>query len=375
MEQEIENKLNLISDIWNHFIFEYTFCKKYVKFDEEFETNYFGDIIGYFQDTNEIISNPSSVNSHIDRFANQISLLQSIYVQQDLIEELLRLFKLKDNKGSLKTDPNYSINRDIRNELVGHPIRRLNGNGHLISSCLFGYDQSSEKLTYLKYHRNNNFEFESMEILISDIKSRHKQFVLTYFDKIINKLEKLLLKFIKEINILENLIDKKSFEEILKISEVFFETIFNSNKMYDKESLLKIYARKEEHNRYKNFIDQFYKDLRDDIKNTKNHVGELFDKKTNTEKLELKVPIFNIQFVNSDNSSYSIDKRPITYHYELGKLLVKKSISEFKFHSNCLKDKCLDNKIILQELIHMESNFYDDIEYYTAFRVIYNELN
>ena len=150
MIEEIEYKLNQIADIWNHFIWEYNFCKKNIRFDLEAKTNYFGDILGYFQDTNDIIFNYTNPNNQSERFSKQISLLQSIYVQQDFIEELLRLFKLKLNKGNLKKDPNYYINRDLRNELVGHPIRRENGNGKLISSCLFGYNGDSDKITYLK---------------------------------------------------------------------------------------------------------------------------------------------------------------------------------------------------------------------------------
>lgn len=55
MKENAEYRLNKIATIWNHFIWEYDYCKKEIKFDFETKTNYFGDILGYFQDTNDII--------------------------------------------------------------------------------------------------------------------------------------------------------------------------------------------------------------------------------------------------------------------------------------------------------------------------------
>jgi len=331
MKEEIEYKLEQIANIWNHFIWEYDYCKKEIKFDLEVKTNYFGEILGYFQDTNNIIFNYSDSGKHSKRFSNQISLLQSIYVQQDFIEELLRLFKLKQNKGDLKKDPNYSINRDIRNELVGHPIRRENGNGALISSCLFGYNGGIDKITYLKYHRENNFRFESVEFAIPEIISRHKQFLIFYFDKILNKLKRILSKFTNEIENLEKLIEKKSFNEILKISNVFFESIFKSDYIYDKESLLKIYTKREEHKRYQNLIDQFYKDLKSGLKETKKYVFELSQPRKEFNAVEIERPIFNIQFVNTSELNPEDIEKSVSYHYELGKLATKRDSRDFVF--------------------------------------------
>ncbi len=373
MEEEVKYKLDQIANIWNHFIWEYDFCKREIKFDTEVRTNYFGDILGYFQDTFDIIFNYSDSESHNERFSSQISLLQSIYVQQDFIEELLRIFKLRINKGDLKKDLDYSINRDIRNELVGHPIRRKNGNGALISSCLFGYSGGTDKITYLKYHRDNNFEFESMEYAVSEIISRHKQFLVLYFDKILNKLKRILSKFIKEIDNLESLIEKKSFNEILDISTVFFESIFKFDYIYDKESLLTIYSRKGEHKRYQNLIDQFYKDLKNRLKETKEYVNELFEPREKVNKTQIEKPII-VEFINTSEIKSDDIEKPVTYHYELTKLASKRNPMYFEFFGGCLKQKCLDNKLVLNELKHMESNFYNDIEYYTALRLIYKEL-
>lgn len=374
MIEEIEYKLNQIADIWNHFIWEYNFCKKNIRFDLEAKTNYFGDILGYFQDTNDIIFNYTNPNNQSERFSKQISLLQSIYVQQDFIEELLRLFKLKLNKGNLKKDPNYYINRDLRNELVGHPIRRENGNGKLISSCLFGYNGDSDKITYLKYHKDKDYEFESVEFLVNEIINRHKNFLNFYFDKILLKLKGILKKYIAEIKNLESLIEKKGFTELLQIVSVYYESIFKSDYIYDKESLSIIYSKKNDHIRYQYVIDKFYKDLKSGLKEIKEYISELFEPRKIYDASDCEKQIINIQLVTESDFNSNKPQRPISYNYELGKLATRRNQTDFEFFGGCLKRMCADNKLVLEELNHMEKNIWDEIEYYSSYKLICKEL-
>lgn len=372
MKEEVIVKLERIADIWNHFIWEYNFCKRKIKFTPDVRTNYFGAILGYFQDTFDIIFENKETKSHSDRFSNQISLLQSIYVQQDFIEESLIIFKCGIDKGDLKKDSNYFINRDIRNELVGHPIRKYKG--EIISSCLFGYNGGKGKIVYLRYHKDNNFKFESMEFPISEIIERHKDFLNKYFDKILNKLKRILFDFSKEIENLENLIDNKSFDEILAISKIFYESIFKYDFIYDQESLQKVYAKKDEHKRYQNLIDKFYYDLKSSLKEKKEYAIELFEPKKEFKETNIGIPTININFEKTTKIDSFEKERPVTYHYELGKIATKRTPMDFEFFGGCLKIKCAENEIVLTELEHMESNIYNDIEYYTAYRLICNEL-
>lgn len=374
MIEEIEYKLNKIADIWNHFIWEYNFCKKEIRFDLEAKTNYFGDILGYFQDTNDIIFNYTNPTNQSERFSKQISLLQSIYVQQDFIEELLRLFKLKINKWDLKKDQNYYINRDIRNELVGHPIRRENGNGKLISSCLFGYNGDIDKITYLKYHKDKNYKFESVEFLVNEIIERHENFLNYYFDKILFKLKSILKKYIRKIEILENLIDKKNFSELLQIVSVYYESIFKSDYIYDKESLLIIFSKKHEHIRYQYVIDKFYEDLKSNLKDTKDYISELIEPKIVYKTTDYEKPIINIQLITESDFNRVQPKKPISYNYELSKLATKRNQTDFEFFGGCLKRMCLDNELVIQELNHMEKNIWSEIEYYSSYKLICKEL-
>ena len=372
MKEEVTYKLDRIADIWNYFIWEYDFCKRKIKFTPEVRTNYFGDILGYFQDTFDIIFDDRESKSRSDRFPNQISLLQSIYVQQDFIEELLLIFKCGIEKGDLKKDSNYFINRDIRNELVGHPIRKYKG--EFISSCLFGYNGGKDKVTYLRYHKDNDYKFESMEFPIPEIIERHKDFLNKYFDKILNKLKLILLSFVKQIEKLQGFIDTQSFSEILNIASVYYESIFKDTYIYDKESLLKIYARRNEHRRYQNLIDKFYNDLKNGLKETKEYATGLFESRKEIDISEIERPIFDIKFISAKETGSSDIERPVTYHYELGKIATKRNLRDFDFFGGCLRRKCADNATVLNELNHMEFNIYNEIEYYTAFQLISTEL-
>lgn len=273
-EKNTINKFNDIIDIWNSYILKYKYCQKKLKLEEngvEIKTNYFGDILEYFNDTYDIIFN----NNNLNNLSEHMSFLQSIYVQQDFIEELLRLFNIGINKGCLKSDPNYTINRDIRNEFIGHPFRQLNG--EFISSCIYHHRYSnSDKIVYIIYHKDNNYKPEKRECLIKDIIDRHYKFLNTYFDKIINKLKNVLKKHKKEIINLKKLVESNnhSFEIKLKSIELHFESILESAYLYTKEELIEIYNKKDEHKRYSFFIEDFYNVLKKMLKETKTDIDK-----------------------------------------------------------------------------------------------------
>lgn len=85
-----------------------------------------------------------------------------------MIDELLYIFKLKD---SSKSDKNP--NREIRNELVGHPISR-DENHKLKSSVLFGFEQLNNQLQYMKYDIRDGFKGQLQLLDFSAVIKRHK---------------------------------------------------------------------------------------------------------------------------------------------------------------------------------------------------------
>ncbi|MEH0154478.1 hypothetical protein V6R21_10060 [Limibacter armeniacum] len=297
MKPEIENKLYKIESLWNHFIWEYKFCSRKIKFNDDVKTNYLGSILGYFSDTLDLAFSTNKPVSNSDKFSFSMSLLQAIYIHQDFIEELLEIFKTGVNKGDLKEDESYSINRELRNELIGHPIRKFEGK--LISSTLFSYQAKQDEIQYLRYHKDNNFAFECRTVGIVEIQKRHQKFLDKYLDIILSKLNSILNEFLLELDKVEAVKENNDFNTLLKLIELYFESIFTSDFAYDKSSLLRIYNRKNEHLRYQNFIDCFYVDLKDYLEDTRKYLVDIFERKS---RIDSDLQSFNpltIEFVTT----------------------------------------------------------------------------
>ncbi|EKT4509862.1 hypothetical protein AAIP42_001565, partial [Flavobacterium psychrophilum] len=212
---------------------------------------------------------------------------------------MLEIFRTGIEKGDLKKDQTYYINRDLRNELIGHPIRKDVSRAEtiqkkcdscgkilkpknklaLLSSTFFSYQESEDEIEYLLYHRDNDFRFESKTFKIIDIQERHRLFLETYLDIILEKFKIILNDYLSEISKLEKVIEKGNFETVLKLVELYLEAIFKYSPIYNKESLIKIHARANEHRRYKNFIDTFNIDLRKNLSEKKNSVNKILDRK------------------------------------------------------------------------------------------------
>src|SRR5690606_17789464 len=180
------------------------------------------DILGYFQDTLDIVFETKRLsNEYSEKFSHTISFLQAIYIQQDFVEELLGIFRTSIDKGHLKNDHLYSINRDLRNELIGHPIRKFEGK--LISSTLFSYQANEGEIQYLRYHTDNKFQSEKKTYSIEGIQQRHKEFLEKYFEIILQKLRTILDEFVSELEKLEKVIINRDFSTVLKLVELYFE--------------------------------------------------------------------------------------------------------------------------------------------------------
>jgi len=367
MKHQVQYKLDIISNVWNNYIWDYPSCQKLINFTKVSQSNYIGDIFGYFHDTFEIIFNKQSGTDYVQIFSSHISFLQAIYVQQDFIEEMLVIFKTSLTKEHLKKDFNYSINREIRNEIIGHPIRKFDGK--LVSSSLFGYERSTDKIVYLQYHEKNNFEFELIEHNIGDIVSRHIEFLNTYFDKIIEKLSQILSHFKKEIIIVQNNLPKISFEKLIILLSQKFSYFLNNTYLYDKESITKIYAKRMTHKRYRIVLECFHKDLRSMLDEQLINCDSVFNMPNNSthKSLDFEIPLFNDDgdFINI-NVKKKVGRPKTNYNYELGKIATKRSPNEFEMYSRFLIGKC-KNKTVLSELEYMKANIYDEIEYLSSF--------
>lgn len=376
MIEEIKFKLDKISDFWSHYICDYHKCKNEINFNRNnLTTTSYANLMSYLGDTLDVIENKNDSTNFQGSFSYHIGLLQAIYIQQDLIQELLKIFRCEISKGDLYEDSNYNINRNLRNELVGHPIRktRIEHNNKIVevlkSSVLMDIHSNTNEISYARYHIDNKYSYEKLTYKIDDIISRHYDFLNTYLDKIINKAKKILKNFRGRVNVLKKVLETQSFESIVNLTALDFESIFNSYYIYDPKYLLESHKRRDEHIRYQNNVNEFLKDLQSWLNETLENLEFAFKERIFESKMTETNSLFNAEY------SKALEKPKLDYHYELGKLGSKKGNEEFDFFSGLLKDKCNDNLEVLKEIEHMEKNRFNELEYHCSLKLIRKILN
>lgn len=178
-----------------------------------------------------------------------------------------------------------------------------------------------------------------------------------YLEKILEKIKQEVVVFIKKLECFNIEIKYTNVEKSLNDIDLYFEIMYSSWKISDKNTLLSILARIEDHDRYKNFINCFLDTLKSTVIDVRAEANEFLD-------LQNELPSF---------SNPKKDIKPNNnVSRAIGKLIDK---NNFVLYSNILKRQCSDNVVVYQELQHMEDNLEDDIEYYTALRLIHKELD
>jgi len=156
---------------------------------------------------------------------------------------------------------------------------------------------------------------------------------------------------------------------------LYFESIMESDYVYDSASLAQIFDRRDEHARYSNLIELFYKDLKASLVDIRSYIKQLFEPKPVRVVLE-SPPKVEIVFVDGRNNPDIVNQSVMkeSYHYELGKLATKRNRMDFQFFSGLLRSRCEGNEPVLAELDHMERFLGNDIEYHCALRLIEKHL-
>lgn len=354
----VKSKLELIAEIWNTFVWDYKFVNSRINFNADTKTNYFGDILRYFDDTLGLLKKENGDNYESYIFQT-IGLLQVIYVQQDFITELLYIFKINCDK-ELSLDQDRRQNRDLRNKLIGHPIRRKKDEGNkLISSIFWGNYLSSDKIHYVIYHADKSFEGVEEEHLVDDVIVRHINFLSKYLDLIIKKLKLILEMFRSKINNLKRLVDNNvDFVKIVNLTEQIFEHFFNQNVLYEKNTILEIYNQKDIHSRYEFVIECFRRDLSENIYETNNLLNSIIGD-------NVVLPTANYIMKN-----YTSDYRK-KYDYELVKLYEKHPIYNIQY----FLEKYSSFDLICEELRNMNSNINSPSQYYASYEYLIYLIN
>lgn len=379
MIERLDKKLQRIADIWDHYIWNYNFCSSKIRFNEDLKTNYFGDILANFSDTFRVLRSDFDTTTNIETFKNSISLLQAIYIQQDFIQELHFIFKTGVSKGDLKKDLNYWINREIRNESVGHPIRKVKIENpetlyksrleKLKSSILFNFNSSPGYISYIKYERSNNFEFQEVSHCVDEILSRHYQFLDDNLNIILSKLKKILSHFYEEINKVRRVKSSANLENLTKVLSNSFEYIFKTDCLFNPQTLIALEQKKLVHPRYETALNDFYNELEIFISETRSSIKELI-------KDESYLPMCTPSGVNIlVKRTRHVANNGNNYHYLLSKLNDKDSLHIIDFHIDRMLSICKGNAEAIAEINHMKSSIFDNLEYYSAYKHLKKILN
>jgi hypothetical protein len=359
----VNETLEKITDSWNYYFWKNKFCQNRINFNEEIKTNYYGDILSYFNDTLVLLTDIKPEKEFNKSILQAIGILQLIYTHQDLIDELLYIFKLPQ---SIKADKNP--NRDIRNELIGHPIRRKPKGNELISSVFFGREFKNGTIHYILYTKANNFSGKEVLCSLKSIVESHELFLEKYVRIILNKIETVLRQLQKKLTDLEILIDKNvDFYKILKLVDQYFNSVYKENYLFKREILIRCFEKQQEHPRYGLGIKLFIDTLKEYISETISNIDELFSKKEKQFDNDTTETIITYSTEAEENFVPSTSNH---LHYELSKLFDKHPVVGIDY----FKRKFHDDKQLLEELLNMEHNTNDDLEFYSSYEYLQSLL-
>jgi len=362
--EKVDKKLDLITTIWNDYIFESRFCQSRINYTEEVKSNYYGDIMHYLSDTFDLIAFSEKENNLQAEIFETTSVLQLIYVHQDLIEELLYIFKF--DKGKLLADcPYRKANRDIRNELVGHPIRRdKSTQNKLISSVLYHPRPKLGQLEYVVYESSNQFKGKDKSFEKKDIILNHLNFLNKFFDLIIEKLSSIIHEYYKEhMNLLKVIESKTEFPKLVNYIECKFEYLLKYDVLSEANDLTELYNLKDQHLRFEYKLKTLQTDIEIMVIEKVQWMEE-FLKLESSRSLEIrKESLLKVEKEISKNFGTSQN----SYPYQLGKLAGKHPVFTIEFFKRDFKK--YDD--IMEELRFMEINYENQVKFNSAWKLLY----
>lgn len=325
--------------MWNYFIWEYEAIQKQINFNADARTNYYGDILAYFNNTLQLLKIKRS-KTFTSSIFNSIGLLQVIYIHQDLMVELLFIFSLPKSHLHDKQP-----NRNIRNELVGHPIRKKPRTDELISSVFFGNDQDAKTIHYIRYAKNNNFKGEDVTHTVDDVLKRHATYLSKYTDQILHKIEVILGNYKLQLAAFEILLSQNPpIESILSQADQYFESVYKESYVFKRTFLPEYYKRAKEHPRYENAWQLFIKTLDHYLKGKQESIDEILSVKSFAPKRRDKViiPEFVFEAPSLGATEHKQDDSSQHLHYHLSKLMGRHVVYGVDFFKTNIKERTIN---------------------------------
>jgi len=350
-----------IREAWNDFFLESRYCQNQINFGPEEKTNYMGDLLNYFDDTIELLERiPLKLNYQLAVY-DTVSILQLMYIGQDLIDELRYVFKLPASSGADK-----SLIRTLRNELTGHPISRDKKN-NFISSVFFTRDSYGRIVEYLRYHKDRNYQSETIRYEWEELIRAHENYLVENLTAILviikGKLklyQNLLTKFLDSFS-------KIAFEGLVNKTEHLLESFFENSALYSRSNLLSFFQNQDVHPRYKHFIALFIQDLKRDLSQTAESIknfrsDEVIEYTSQSDRQVMTKIVF------TKGSAVSIPGEPRTrnIHYHFSKLRENHPI----FGVDYFIDAYQDDLELVSELLYLQSVQSDKGEFYCSYEYL-----
>lgn len=376
--EAIYKKLTEITNIWNDFILEQKYFRNILKFNEETDTNYCGDIIHYLKDTFSIVENHETKKETQGNFHDYIfyviGFLQTLYVQQDLVDELRVIFELPSSNSE-----NRKEIRCLRNELVGHPISRDRRN-KLISTVFWGDKLSFNNINYIRYTEGEFGNSENISINVDSLIDSHKKYLSDSFDEILKKEKKMIKRYSKELSHLINMIkaDNRDLEKIIEVSKIYVSGLIDYSYIFSHEYARQANSKQTLDNRYSYYLEYYYSVIEEifyelisscdeyliskiyEIGNDNVEIDGIIDEIIDDEE---KV-VINVIHASNISNSEMIDNPQKTYRYYFQKLGERKQpyFIDLLINEN-------DDFEVIEELNRMKYAFYDEdqFEYYCSF--------
>jgi hypothetical protein len=237
---------------WTKYFWEFSYCQNKIRFSDEERTNYVSDLFSYFEDTLFHLSDFKMKDNYKDCLYDTVAVLQFMYIQQDMVDELLTLFGLKRSSNESKNPI-----RDIRNKLVGHPISRYNGK--LSSSVFITNESKGSKISYAIYKKEYNFEQKIKNYSWNNIFEQHQKYLIENFNEILKKIYDTLLSFKNNLEEFLQSIDTKKIDEIVDYVKNSYEEFEKEEYLFKSENILYCYRNEDKHTRYR-FSKNIYKE-------------------------------------------------------------------------------------------------------------------
>lgn len=296
----IEDKLKKINDIYSECLSEepHLFNKLRDNEKKKMKNHVLSDVIDTMINTwCSIEQAEKDIGKKVNKgkyFLFIYGLLQVMYVHQDLMDELLWVCKICNEKATKKRE----LVRGIRNELVGHPINTvdLTDGQELVSTAVWcWYDIGSEEgiqhVEYLYRKEGLIFEQEDEEenkyggqeqrkYRLGDLIQKHKDYINYCLDEVLKVFSKHLNKHIKQQESILKILGKEPTKEQYKQAA---KRIDDENigvcQMWNKWSgynsynnLVAAIDKMDEAPRYKSFIEDYFKDVVESLEKGKDNI-------------------------------------------------------------------------------------------------------